>query len=169
VPPPPIDLGRWRDIYARNFRDPRQERLFLSSLGFLLTFGIARAVTHYLRRHARPVVDDTKLQRRHIHHLVWGILLLLGIGYLWLIDVGTDRDEHPALAGATAFGYGVGSALTLDEFALWLNLRDVYWAQEGRESIDAVVLFAALLSVGLWGGPFWREAGKELSRAFPSG
>ena len=44
--------------------------------------------------------------------------------------------------------------MTLDEFALWLNLADVYWAKLGRESIDAVVIFAGLLSVGIWGFPF---------------
>ena len=166
---PSFDPARWRDIYIDNFQDARQERLFVSSVGFLLTFGITRAVTHYLRRHSRPVVDDTKLQRRHVHHLVWGILLLLGIGYLWLIDVGADRDRHRLTSAATSLGYGVGSALTLDEFALWLNLRDVYWASEGRESVDAVVFVAAFLSVGLVGGRFWRAAGGELGRLFPSG
>jgi hypothetical protein len=39
-------------------------------------------------------------------------------------------------------------------FALWLRLEDVYWAREGRESIDAVILFGALLGVGTWGGRF---------------
>ena len=48
--------------------------------------------------------------------------------------------------------YGIGAASTLDEFALWLNLRDVYWAREGRESIDAVILFGSFLLIGLWGG-----------------
>src|ERR1700721_2162789 len=49
--------------------------------------------------------------------------------------------------------YGVGAALTLDEFALWLNLKDVYWAREGRSSIDAVILFGAVLAPGSWGAP----------------
>jgi hypothetical protein len=52
--------------------------------------------------------------------------------------------------------------LTLDEFALWLNLEDVYWAREGRESIDAVVLFGSLLSIGLWGGPFFNAVARDL-------
>jgi len=51
--------------------------------------------------------------------------------------------------------YGVGAALTLDEFALWLNLEDVYWARQGRESIDAVILFGALLLIGIWGRRFF--------------
>jgi hypothetical protein len=53
---------------------------------------------------------------------------------------------------------GVGAALTLDEFALWLNLdAAAYWSREGRESIDAVVLFGALLAMGAWGAPLFRH------------
>jgi hypothetical protein len=51
----------------------------------------------------------------------------------------------------------VASALTLDEFALWLTFRDVYWEREGRLSIDAVVLFGSLLSIAMWGGAFLRD------------
>jgi len=53
--------------------------------------------------------------------------------------------------------YGVGAALTLDEFALWLNLDpNAYWTRQGRASIDAVVIFGGLLAVGAWGAPFFR-------------
>jgi hypothetical protein len=56
-----------------------------------------------------------------------------------------------------AVGYGVGAALTLDEFALWLSLEpDAYWTREGRLSIDAVVIFGGVLAVGAWGAPFFR-------------
>jgi hypothetical protein len=56
----------------------------------------------------------------------------------------------------------MGAALTLDEFALWLNLRDVYWETQGRESVDAVLLFASLLSIGAWGGPFLAALGRHM-------
>jgi hypothetical protein len=57
-----------------------------------------------------------------------------------------------------SLGYGIGAALTLDEFALWLNLDAMaYWSREGRESIDAVVLFGALLAMGTWGSPVFRR------------
>jgi hypothetical protein len=52
--------------------------------------------------------------------------------------------------------------LTLDEFALWLTIQDVYWTGPGRWSIDAVVIFGAGLSIGIWGGPFLREASLHL-------
>jgi hypothetical protein len=54
-------------------------------------------------------------------------------------------------------GYGVGAALTLDEFALWLDLEpDAYWSSSGRLSIDAVIIFGSVLAVGAWGAPFFR-------------
>jgi hypothetical protein len=61
------------------------------------------------------------------------------------------------VASITAILFGVGAALTLDEFALFLNLRDVYWETQGRLSVDAVLIFGALLSVGIWGWPFFRD------------
>ena len=91
----------------------------------------------------------------HIHHLVWGILLLLGVGYLWLMQVGTGTESGLQWTSQlTALLFGVAAALTLDEFALWLTFRDVYWEREGRLSIDAVLVFGALLSIAVWGGPF---------------
>jgi hypothetical protein len=98
--------------------------------------------------------------------LVWGILLLLGVGYLWLAQVGTGIGrslDWPSRL--TALLYGVGAALTLDEFALWLRLEDVYWAREGRESIDAVILFRAFLGVGAWGERFFHALAREAARA----
>ena len=60
--------------------------------------------------------------------------------------------------------YGVASALALDEFALWLNLKDVYWvALEGRESFEAMGIFGALLALGVFGGPFFRGAAREIA------
>ena len=59
---------------------------------------------------------------------------------------------------------GVGAALTLDEFALWLNLQDVYWERQGRVSVDVVLIFGGLLSVGIWGGPFFTRLIRVLLR-----
>ena len=58
--------------------------------------------------------------------------------------------------------FGVAAALTLDEFALWLNLRDVYWEREGRESFEALALFGGLLALGVFGRTFWRGIASEL-------
>jgi hypothetical protein len=78
------------------------------------------------------------------------------VGYLWMMEIGTATAKRRSSRLTSGF-YGVGAALTLDEFALWLNLQDVYWAKQGRESIDAVVLFGSLLSMGLVGKDFLRE------------
>ena len=139
--------------------------MFLASASFLAMFGIARAVAHLSHNRPEPfvlVIGDV-----HVHHLVWGILLLLLVGYMWLIQVGTGVNGASVRLGRlTAVLYGAAAALTLDEFALWLRLEDVYWARQGRASIDAVMAFAAFVSIGLWGGPFLRATGRQLLRPF---
>ena len=146
-------LATLKRIYGFHFQNERRERLFLASLGFLITFGIVRGITHLIKAGVGPF-HNVSSGGLHIHHLVWGILLVLVVGYIWLIEEGITSSW---LSSITAIAFGVGAALTLDEFALWLNLQDVYWTGRGRESIDAVVIFAGLLSVGIWGGPFLRE------------
>jgi hypothetical protein len=151
-------LKTLKRIYHFHFQSERRERLFLASLGFLVTFATVRVITHLIRAGVGPF-HNVSSGGLHIHHLVWGILLLLIVGYIWLIEQGTGSNW---LASASAIAYGVGAALTLDEFALWLNLQDVYWTGPGRVSIDAVVIFAAGLSLGIWGGPFMREVAVHL-------
>lgn len=82
----------------------------------------------------------------HIHHLVWGICLMMFAGFLAFA-----MPLEAPWWNIFAISFGVGVGFTLDEFALWVRLKDVYWAEEGRASLDAVVLataFAALVVVG---------------------
>jgi hypothetical protein len=145
------------ELYAVHFRHSRHERMFIASVGFFVSFALVRAITHLIRAGRGPF-HDVVTRGGHLHHLVWGILVLLAVGYLWLIQVGSGGiDGWPWSSRITALLFGVGSALTLDEFALWLTFRDVYWDREGRLSIDAVVLFGSLLSIAMWGGPFLRD------------
>jgi hypothetical protein len=76
-----------------------------------------------------------------------------------LAEFGTGSSSLSILVSRLlALSYGIGAALTLDEFALWLNLDPMaYWSKQGRESIDAVVLFGALLAMGTWGAPLFRR------------
>ena len=158
-PPNRHDL---RAIWRRAFKDPRRERQFLATLAFVVAFGVARLLAHSIRGGASWFGDVT-IGGRHVHHLVWGIGLLLFVGYAWLLE--TPEDPHSRRAArALAILYGVGAALTLDEFALWLNLRDVYWEREGRVSLDAILLFGGLALLGFWGGPFFRAVGREAMR-----
>jgi hypothetical protein len=156
-----------RTLYRKHFGEevPR-ERMLFASIGFYIGFAGIRALTHAIRAGRGPF-HNVAMGGRHIHHLVWGILILLLVGYCWLWQV-TLRDR--VLGRLLAFAYGIGAALTLDEFALWLNLEDVYWDREGRESIDALLLFGAFLSISYFGGRFFRELARLAfrGRARPS-
>jgi hypothetical protein len=155
---------RTLELYRRTLGDPRRERLFLTSLAFFLTVLAVRTITLLIHYDVGPF-HNVSLDGTHIHHLVWGILLLLLVGYLWTAQVGTGAPDGSLSASRlTVFLYGVGAALTLDEFALWLHLQDVYWSREGRESIGALLMFGAFLSAGLWGAPFLNAVARDIRR-----
>jgi hypothetical protein len=156
-----VRTGRFRHIYKHHLGETRRERQFLASFSFFVTFAIVRILTHAIHAGRGPF-HNLQLGGRHIHHMVWGISLLLIVGYGWLMQVGTGLGEGSRmLARAMALLYGIGAALTLDEFALWLNLEDVYWLPQGRESVQVALLFGSLLSAGLWGLPFLRGLARE--------
>ena len=147
------------DIYRRHFADPRRERAFLSAIGFTTAFAVARGITHAIRAGVGPFHNITRGDT-HIHHSTFGILGLLGLGYAWTYRWGIG----PPVDGrwpsrVTASTYGVASALTLDEFALWLDLKDEYWTKQGRKSIDAVALFGGLLTINVAGRDALHELG----------
>ena len=143
--------------------DRPRRRLFVASVSFFLTFAGVRAVV-FAVLHKIPPFHFIEHDGRHIHHLVIGILILLAVGYGWLADIGTGEDSSSIiLSRLMAILYGVGAALTLDEFALWLNLEDVYWSPQGRSSIDAVILFGALLAASAWGLPLFQSHRKRKS------
>ena len=157
-------LAKLRRLYAFHFRDERRERLFLTSIGFAVTVVIVRVLTLTIRMGVGPVRNVVVGGGLHIHHLVWGILLLLVVAFVWMLELAVDSSW---VAGLTAIAFGVGAALTLDEFALWLNLSDVYWQRQGRESLEALAIFGGLLAAGLFGWPFLRDAALVLSRHKP--
>src|SRR5258706_11380549 len=141
------------EVYRFPFHNDGRDRLILHSLAFHLTFGIVRAITISIRAGIGPF-HNVSAGGTHIHHVVWGIAILIVVGYVWLLEVGVGSSW---IASLTAILFGIGAALTLDEFALWLNLQDVYWERQGRVSVDVVLIFAGLLSVGIWGGPFFNS------------
>ncbi|MGN6243301.1 MAG: hypothetical protein ACTHQ3_06460 [Motilibacteraceae bacterium] len=136
------------DWYQRVLVDTGRSATVWALLGFLVTFTVTRAVTrriHARSRSARSeggVLKDVHLGGVHVHHQVWGILLALLTGLLeFRFDPGWPWTDVLAAL------FGAGAALALDEFALWLHLDDVYWREEGRASIDAVLVAAALGTV----------------------
>jgi hypothetical protein len=137
--------------YDRGIQAPGKETHFLVLVAFLVSFGFIRSSAHMIHAQVSwwPGTVQTK-GGTHVHHLVWGILLVLVSGYVGIaIDPGSPWREIVAIL------FGVGMGLTLDEFALWLNLKDVYWTPKGRESIDAVIVAATLLTIALLGLQFW--------------
>jgi hypothetical protein len=149
------------DALHERIPDRPRRRLFVASVSFFLTFLGVRAVV-YAVLHNIPPFHFIEHGGRHIHHLVFGIVILLMVGYGWLCEVGTGADGTSVfLSRLMSILYGVGAALTLDEFALWLNLEDVYWSPQGRSSIDAVILFGAALAIGGWGAPLLSRGEKR--------
>jgi hypothetical protein len=137
----------WHDLVAHD-----RQALFLVLAGFLVSFGFIR-LSARLSRSPRfawwpgSVVSDSGV---HLHHLVWGICLMIAGGATGfaLFDTSPGREICAAV-------FGVGAGLTIDEFALWVYLDDVYWAEQGRSSIDAAVIAAVTMLLVLIGGqPF---------------
>lgn len=125
---------------------------------FLLTFAAVRGLAHAVRRQLR-FVRDIQIADVHVHHLVPGIGLLLLTGYL---AFGFGYGDQPLLAAL----FGVGAALTLDEFALWLHLRDVYWSRAGRRSVHVVLAVAAIGGLVVIGADFWEGAARAAAHLF---
>jgi hypothetical protein len=152
-------LGR---IVHQKIPDRPHRRLLLASVSFFITFAAVRLLVASITHHVGPF-GYVEMGGRHIHHLVWGILLLLIAGYATLAEAGQQDEPVSILVSRVlALMYGIGSALTLDEFALWLNLDAMaYWGKQNRLSLDAIVLFGALLAIGTWGAPLWQQKEKK--------
>ena len=138
------------DWYRTQFVDSGRSSALWMLIGFVVTYAVTRAVTVHIRAQklrndggGGGAVKDVYIGGVHIHHQVWGILLLMSAGLF-------EFRYHPGSPGRDVLGalFGVGAALTLDEFALWLHLDDVYWTEEGRKSIDAVMV-ALVVGVAL--------------------
>jgi hypothetical protein len=127
---------------SQHFLDDRGQRAGFILLGaFLVAFLFIRTSARLMRS---PKVTwwPGSVQTKgglHLHHLVWGIVLILVAGFLGFVL----QPGSPWLEILAAL-FGIGAGLTLDEFALWIHLEDVYWSQEGRASIDAVVVATLL-------------------------
>jgi hypothetical protein len=156
------------ELFHLHVRDRPKRRLLLAAIGFFVTFAVARSMAYAAYRNAGPF-HYFYIGGTHIHHLVWGILLLLAVGFCWLIEVGTGAQSSSLFASRLmSLLYGVGAALTLDEFAIWLNVEEaVYWTRRDLVSLDAVILFGAALLIGIWGHDFLKALGLELWHSRP--
>lgn len=145
------------DFWDEQILANQKQGLFLVLVGFILSFAFIRMSTRLMRSPKAPwwpgsVVSDSGV---HLHHLVFGIVTMMISGALGFTALG----DSP-LTEICAFVFGVGAGLTIDEFALWVYLDDVYWAKEGRSSIDATVIAAAGMMLVLLGfSPFSFDTG----------
>lgn len=155
--------ARIRQIYETSFENSRRERMFLSGVAFLATFASTRLVTNHQRQELGPIRNIAGRGKR-THHYVYGVGMLLASGYGWLFLGGTD-DRRRRLSRLTTALYGVGSALTLDEFNIWLRLKNNYWKPPLRQRIDAAIMAISALSIGGWGAHFFVALARDL---FPS-
>lgn len=136
------------DLWNDQLVDHGRQYHFLVLIGFVGSFGFIRLSTRLMRSPRVPwwpgsIVSDGGL---HVHHHVFGIVTMMvaGVVSFALSDVGFWYD-------LCALAFGIGLGLTIDEFALWLHLDDVYWADEGRKSIDATLIAAAAMGLILLG------------------
>jgi hypothetical protein len=145
-----LTIASVSSVYDRAIVDTGRQAEFLFFVAFLITFGFIRTSAHMIRAQISWWPGNVSVGGTHIHHLVWGIILLLITGYIG-VAVAPPSPWHEIVA----VFFGVGTGLTLDEFALWLNLKDVYWSQQGRRSIDAVIIAATITGMVLVGFTAW--------------
>ncbi|MFC9249538.1 hypothetical protein ACFT7S_37475 [Streptomyces sp. NPDC057136] len=135
-------MGHW---FHQNFVEPGKLPMLLALSAFVLTFAVTRLITRLIRAGKGPFRNVTP-GGVHIHHVVPGVVLTVlgGFGAVASGRAGVG-------AGIWAVVFGVGAGLVLDEFALILHLDDVYWTEQGRQSVEVVVLTAALVGLFLAG------------------
>ncbi len=138
-----------RSWFEHTVVDTGRLPLFFLLLAFVLTFLFIRFSVRMIRAEVSWWPGNVTPGGMHIHHMVFGLMMMLVSGFassLW------PTITPPIANCVLASVFGIGSALVLDEYALVLHLRDVYWAEEGRSSIDAVFVAIAISFLFLLGG-----------------
>ncbi|HKG52047.1 MAG TPA: hypothetical protein VKB14_16560 [Actinomycetales bacterium] len=148
---------RVREAYREEV-DHTHESLLNAAIAFTFTFATLRGLTYSIKYDLVPW-GNIVAGGVHLHHYVWGVMLLLVVGMVSLI---VDSPRYNPVLGIV---YGIATALVVDEFALLLNLRDVYWTNEGRISIDVALTTIAVALVYFLAKAFWRRLGRELLRS----
>jgi hypothetical protein len=134
--------------FWNNLEQHHEQAVFLVLVGFVASFAFIRMSTRIIRSGSVSwwpgnIESDSGV---HVHHLVFGIVTMMAAGTLGFLS-----DGRTPLIEIFAFLFGVGVGLTIDEFALWVHLEDVYWAREGRSSIDATVIVASMMLLAVIG------------------
>ncbi len=155
-----LQLAGIGSFFNEHIVDTHRLAAFIYLVFFLGTFAFIRTSAHMIRAQVSWWPGNVEVGGTHIHHLVWGILLLMIAGW-----VGIVISPEPPGREIVAAAFGIGTGLTLDEFALWLELKDVYWSAEGRKSIDAVIVAGIIASFGVLGFTVWVDAADDVAIA----
>jgi hypothetical protein len=151
-----------KGLHLHHHLSARRERAMFATLGFTVALALTRGITTLLHERGAGPNGGIIVGGVHIHHFVFGMVGLLLLAYVWLMLFAAEDTPPRHWFRLTAFAYGVCAALVLDEFALWLNLRDVYWQRQGRESVEALAIFAGIFLWGALIAPFARAAWHHL-------
>lgn len=155
---PPGRRGRLRNAWHQRL-EPAEQSVLIAWAAFTTTFAGVRLLTHWIRDGHGPSGGGMSVGGRHFHHYNIGIALLAAVGAVGLRGAEKHR-RHPT----TALAYGSALALVVDELALLLDLKDVYWARDGRKSVDTAITLVAAGATFAAGLPFWPHARRALQR-----
>lgn len=150
--------------FQREIVDSGRLASFLFFVALLGTFGFIRTSTWMIKKQVSWWPGNVSVGGTHVHHLVWGICAMMIFGYIGVVHQ-PDSPWREILSVLFAIGMG----LTLDEFALWVDLKDVYWTKEGRKSIDAMIIAGCLAAIATVGFAAWAKLGDDVAdgvRAF---
>jgi lysyl-tRNA synthetase class 2 len=143
------------ELYFSLIVTPGKQALFFLLVAFILTFLFIRFSVRMIRAGVSWWPGNITSGDVHVHHVVFGTVLMFVAGVLAFAPAGWESPWWEILGAL----FGVGAALVLDEFALILHLDDVYWSEQGRKSVDAVVLAAAVIALLMLGAlPFGIDA-----------
>jgi hypothetical protein len=147
-----------RSEFDREIVDTGQLAAFCFFLALLGTFGFIRTSTHMIKAQVSWWPGNVSVGGTHVHHLVWGIFAMLIFGYIGVVH----QPPSPYREIISVF-FGIGAGLTLDEFALWLELKDVYWEKDGRKSVDAMIITGCLAGLATIGFATWIRLGDSVA------
>jgi hypothetical protein len=136
--------------FQREIVDSGRLAAFLFFLALLGTFGFIRTSTWMIKKQVSWWPGNVSVGGTHVHHLVWGIFAMMIFGYIGVVY----QPDSPFRETVSVL-FAIGMGLTLDEFALWLELKDVYWEKDGRKSVDAMIIAGCATGILVVGFSSW--------------
>ena len=150
--------------FQREIVDSGRLAAFLFFIALLGTFAFIRTSTWMIRKQVSWWPGNVTVGGTHVHHLVWGICAMMIFGYVGVVH----QPGSPWWEIVTVL-FAIGMGLALDEFALWVELKDVYWEKDGRKSIDAMIIAGCAAGMLLVGFSAWVSLADQVEDAVFAG